>query len=82
MNTIRIFKHYLRVPFVLLGTVEILILLVSVYVAAYVRFDSDLNQLSKHGGSLLPRAFIFDSSGSEDPDGTITNYKFEAGDNS
>ena len=41
MATIRVFKHYLRVPFVLLGMFEVAVLLASVYVAAYIRFESN-----------------------------------------
>ncbi|MBI3563126.1 MAG: TIGR03013 family PEP-CTERM/XrtA system glycosyltransferase [Gammaproteobacteria bacterium] len=38
MSTLRIFNHYVRTPFVLLGTVETIILFISVYAAAHIRF--------------------------------------------
>lgn len=59
MTPIRLFKYYLRVPFVLLGIVEFVIFSGSVYAGAYLRFlgASDLIPLSI--GPLLPRALSF-----------------------
>jgi sugar transferase (PEP-CTERM system associated) len=38
MTTIRLFRHYLRTPILLLGAIETLIFFASVYVAVYLRF--------------------------------------------
>lgn len=59
MATIRVFKHYLRVPFVLLGMFEVAVLLASVYVAAYIRFESNAELIDHSIGPLLPRALVF-----------------------
>jgi sugar transferase (PEP-CTERM system associated) len=40
MTTIRLFRHYLRVPLLILGIVEATISFCSMYAAAYIRFDS------------------------------------------
>jgi len=58
MAHIRVLKHYFHVPFLLLGILEFLILLASVYLAAWFRFDNFLSDALKVG-SLLPRALLF-----------------------
>ncbi len=58
MGHVRVFKHYLHVPFLLLGMVEFLVFLSAVFVADLIRFYHDsapLNGLS----SIWPRAFLF-----------------------
>jgi len=57
--TIRVFKHYLRVPFLLLGTFEVAVLIASVYVAAYIRFETNTQLIGESIGPLLPRALVF-----------------------
>jgi len=57
--TIRVFKHYLRVPFLLLAVFEVAVLLASVYVAAYIRFETNTQLIDKSIGPLLPRAVVF-----------------------
>ncbi len=59
MATIRVFKHYLRVPFLLLGLFEVLVLIAAVYVAAYIRFETNAWQIDEYVGPLLPRALVF-----------------------
>jgi sugar transferase (PEP-CTERM system associated) len=43
MTTIRLFRHYLRIPVVILGAAETCIFFFSMYAAAYLRFDSFQN---------------------------------------
>ncbi|MDQ7015529.1 MAG: TIGR03013 family PEP-CTERM/XrtA system glycosyltransferase [Gammaproteobacteria bacterium] len=59
MSTIRVFKHYVRVPFLLLAGVEALIFMTSVYAAAHLRFLGDIGEIQQSIGPLFPRAVIF-----------------------
>ncbi len=55
MTTFRLFRHYIRLPFLLLGFIEFVILLLAVYGATWIRFTGDLTEFE----GLLPRAFVF-----------------------
>ncbi len=55
---IRISKHYVHLPYFILGIVETLIFAGSLYLAAYFRFFSDLSLL-ENLGPLYPRAICF-----------------------
>lgn len=59
MGTIRLFRHYVRVPLLLLGLVEAVVFATSVYVGAYVRFFPNLNEIDASIGPLIPRAAMF-----------------------
>ena len=48
MGTLRLFKHYLRVPFLVLALIEFLACMLAVLVAVYVRFDG-LAMVSREG---------------------------------
>lgn len=59
MAHIRILKHYFHVPFLLLGFLEAVILISTVYIGADMRFD-DLEAAVLGGlGPLWPRALLF-----------------------
>ncbi len=45
MSTFRVFNHYIRVPFVLLGSIEGLILFLSVILGVMLRFEEPLENL-------------------------------------
>ncbi|MEJ2754592.1 MAG: TIGR03013 family PEP-CTERM/XrtA system glycosyltransferase [Gammaproteobacteria bacterium] len=59
MAHIRILKHYFHVPFLLLGLVEGVVLVGSVYLAAFFRFDSMEAMVDLGVGPLWPRAVLF-----------------------
>ncbi len=59
MSTLRIFKHYIRIPFILLGLLEAIILVSSVYIGIYVRFLGDEYNLEKYSGEVAPNALVF-----------------------
>lgn len=61
MATIRFFKHYIRVPYLMLGIFEFLILLAAVYAAAHLRYFDHIQHISRYIGPLLPRALTFAS---------------------
>ena len=64
MGTVRIFNHYLRISFLVLGLIEVFIFLVSVYAGTYLRFDGNLGlatDLEQGLWPLQPRAFVFAS---------------------
>ncbi len=48
MGTLRLFKHYLRVPFLVLAFIEFLACMLAVFIAVYVRFDG-LKMVSQEG---------------------------------
>ncbi|MCB1757506.1 MAG: TIGR03013 family PEP-CTERM/XrtA system glycosyltransferase [Gammaproteobacteria bacterium] len=52
MGTFRLFKLYLRVPFLVLGLIEFVICLIAVFIAVYARFDG--MQLESVGGIDSP----------------------------
>ncbi len=66
VTPIRLFKYYLRVPFVLLGIVEFVIFSGSVYAGAHLRFLGASHLVPLHIGPLLPRALSFLAHGDSD----------------
>ena len=57
MATIRVFKHYVRVPFLLLGLAEAGIITAAMYIGAYLRFyGHSADEIAQSLGYLLPRA--------------------------
>ena len=59
MSTLRFFKHYIRVPFIVLGAVEVLLSVASVYAASYIRFSFNGIDNSIIFSELGLRAFLF-----------------------
>lgn len=55
---VRLFRHYVPHSFILLGVVEVLILMSSIYFGATLRFAGE-NQPLRSAGPLLPKALIF-----------------------
>ncbi|MBV1880916.1 MAG: TIGR03013 family PEP-CTERM/XrtA system glycosyltransferase [Pseudomonadales bacterium] len=58
MAHVRIFKHYVHLPYLLLGITEGMIFMLAIYIGAYLRFYSDLTELDLLG-ALFPRAIFF-----------------------
>ena len=59
MSTFRIFNHYLRVQYLLLGLVEAGILFMSVFLAVYIRFSGNIDNIQVGLGRLENHAAIF-----------------------
>ena len=59
MSTFRIFNHYIRVPFLILGLVEGGILYASVFLAAYLRFAEEIKYFQLGLGRLEGHALVF-----------------------
>ena len=59
MGSMRIFRHYIRIPLLILGIAEFLILVGSVYAGAHLRFYYDPSEIAESIGWLLPRALEF-----------------------
>lgn len=59
MTTIRLFRHYLRVPLLILGIVEATISFLSMYAAAYIRFDSFQQENYYNSVNLFIPAILF-----------------------
>ncbi len=59
MGTLRFFKHYIRTPFIALGTVELLFGIISVYAASYFRFSFAGVDTATIFSDLEARAFLF-----------------------
>jgi sugar transferase (PEP-CTERM system associated) len=59
VSTFRIFNHYIRVPFLMLGLVEGGILYASVFLAAYLRFAEEIKYFEPGLGVLAWHALIF-----------------------
>ncbi|HSO20998.1 MAG TPA: hypothetical protein VLT88_16145, partial [Desulfosarcina sp.] len=59
MATIRVFNHYLRIPFVMLGLIEFFVLAGSIYGAAYIRYYNATEDMSGFLVDMLPRALFF-----------------------
>ncbi len=57
---IRIFRHYLPVPLVILAIVEAVLLFVSVYAGVILRYPSvEMKDLHDIVGPIAPRAIVF-----------------------
>ena len=59
MDSIRIFKHYVRTPFILLGICEFIIMSLSISASAYIIFQQDSQQFSSYFDSSLVSALIY-----------------------
>ncbi len=58
MSTFRFFNHYIRIPFLLLGLVESIIIFSAIFLAAYIRFGGRIEQFEAGLGSLAWHALI------------------------
>ncbi|MGK0498678.1 MAG: sugar transferase (PEP-CTERM system associated) [Oceanicoccus sp.] len=56
---IRIFNHYLHIPYILLGFLEWLVLMAATYLAFFLRFPEEYGQQGFGDSLLLVRAFVF-----------------------
>ena len=54
MSTLRVFNHYVRFPFVLLGIIETCILFFSVFLGIILRFQGDFSEI----GQTLSRYWL------------------------
>lgn len=61
MARVRLFKHYIRMPLVLLAAIEFLLLVGSVYIAASIRFKGEVHSLYEGSESFLVRAIVLAS---------------------
>ena len=59
MNTLRVFNHYMHVRYLLLGVFQALMLVVSVYIAARIRFFGYDVPMTEEPARLMPAAVIF-----------------------
>ena len=59
MDSVRIFKHYVRIPFILLGIGEFIIMCLSVSAAAFVIFEQSSEQFSNYFDTSLFSALIY-----------------------
>ncbi len=59
MDSIRIFKHYVRIPFILLGIGEFIVMFFSISASAYFIFHQDKHQLANYFDSSLLSALIY-----------------------
>ncbi|MBL4794349.1 MAG: hypothetical protein JKY24_02300, partial [Pseudomonadales bacterium] len=58
MAHVRIFKHYVHLPYLLLGLTEGIVFILAIYLGAFLRFYGDLTELELLG-PILPRALFF-----------------------
>ena len=58
MGHIRVFRHYFHVPFLLLGALEAVILIASVYLAVWLRFE-DSARLAEVLSGLWTQGLLF-----------------------
>ncbi len=61
MGSIRIFRHYVLLPFLLLGILEFAVFAFSVYAGAWLRFSGDHEAAFASIGWLFPRALLYAS---------------------
>ncbi len=59
MGTVRIFRHFIRIELFMLMVVEFLILVLTLYAGALLRFAGEFATATETFGSLLPRALVF-----------------------
>ncbi|MGH8544427.1 MAG: nucleoside-diphosphate sugar epimerase/dehydratase, partial [Gammaproteobacteria bacterium] len=59
MGTVRIFRHFIRLELFMLMVVEVLILVLTLYAGALLRFAGEFATATETIGSLLPRALVF-----------------------
>ena len=58
MTTLRLFKHHVRVPFLLMGITESVIFFLAVYLGVYLRLDN-LSTTITDMAPLIVRAMVF-----------------------
>lgn len=59
MDSIRIFKHYVRIPFIILGVGEFIVMALSISAAAYILFQQNIYELSNYFDSSIISALIY-----------------------
>ncbi|WP_323750771.1 TIGR03013 family XrtA/PEP-CTERM system glycosyltransferase [Marinobacter sp.] len=59
MAHVRLFKHYLHLPFVLLGLIDLVVLVFSCSLAVFFRFFGDADFFSAHLGFVFPSLIVF-----------------------
>lgn len=59
MDSIRIFKHYVRIPFILLGIGEFIVMILSISAAAFLIFEQTADQYSNYFESSFVSALIY-----------------------
>jgi len=59
MSSIRIFKHYVRIPFIFLGVAEFIMMFLSVSAAAYIIFEQNNYQFARYFDSSFVSALIY-----------------------
>lgn len=59
MDSVRIFKHYVRIPFIILGIGEFIIMCLSISAAAFFIFNQNSIQFSNYFDSSLISALIY-----------------------
>jgi len=59
VDSVRIFKHYVRIPFILLGIGEFVVMSLSISAAAFIIFNHNSHQLSVYFDSSLISALIY-----------------------
>jgi sugar transferase (PEP-CTERM system associated) len=59
MPTIRLFRHYLPVQFLVLALVELVVFVLSFDAAVLIRFSSDSAAVAQHVGSVWPKSTTF-----------------------
>ncbi|WP_417530548.1 TIGR03013 family XrtA/PEP-CTERM system glycosyltransferase [Marinobacter lipolyticus] len=59
MAHVRLFRHYIHVPFVILGLIDLVVLAVSFLIAVFFRYFGELSLFLDNIEFLLPSAFAF-----------------------
>ncbi|VAW95226.1 FIG071646: Sugar transferase [hydrothermal vent metagenome] len=59
MASVRIFRHYIRLPFLILLVVELIVFLAAIYVGAEIRFSGDADVIERSVGGVINKAMIF-----------------------
>lgn len=59
MAHFRIFRHYVHVPFAILGLLDLAVLMIALYISAFFRFFGDWPFFAAHWTAVLPSALFF-----------------------
>ena len=59
MAHVRLFRHYIHLPFIILGLIDFVILVCAFCLAAFFRFFGDVSFFVQHIGYVLPAAIVF-----------------------
>lgn len=59
MAHVRLFRHYLHVPFLVLGLLDFLVLVLALYLAVFFRYFGDPGMLAVYWAYVLPSALAF-----------------------